>query len=312
MEAARRFIDEAVDAMRTLRTDDREAVFAWLNMVERGAKPLEARAIARAAQTARLDVGTPRIADTITSVGALIGQYEMGLVDVEVQIEAGERIVHDDPFDTAPLPVPAPAPVSEAIEDRFDEARRLLADLLPEVDAEPHRDALEKLVSFRPGAEVAKVSEPVTDVVPEPTATVDVEAFLPGLVDHAVGTARGFGKLLTASYASREARVPTHMAAEWTAAAQAAIGAMIATSLDSPERRRARGQTGAAHLAIRAEGTADGALVLRLGCPGSRVPNFSVDAPHTIEARARDGEVWVEFTARPEAAPSRDGAGTAA
>ena len=317
LEAARSFVDAVVDAMRVLRTDDADAVHAWLNAVERGAKPLEARAIARAAQTARADVGTPRIADTITSVGALIGQYEMGLVDVEVQIEAGDRVIHDDPYaDIRPAPR-APTPAPDGVEARFEEARRLLADLLPEVDAEPHRDALEALVNFRPdacaeaGPEIESEVEPV-QVLAGPT--LDVEAFLPGLVDHAVGAARRAGKTLTASYASREARLPTHMAAEWKAAAEAAIGAVVATSVQSPERRRASGLTGAAHLSIRAEGTADGALVLRLGCPGMRVPNFAVDAPHSIDARAHDGDVWVEFTTRPESEPSasRDGAGTAA
>ena len=296
--AARVFIDTAVSGMRELRTDDTVAVHEWLDAVERNARDLQARAIARAVIEARGDVGTDRIQDSIGSVGSLIGQYEQGLVDVEVQIEAGERIVEEEPLPTRKVAI------EEDLEARFNEARRLLENLLPDVDTGGHDEALGKLVAFRPDM-MTEADEPAP--VPEPATSerlLSIEALMPGLVDHAVKTARSAGKPVTASYAARDAALPSSLVGEWREAVEMALEALVASTLERPEARRARGETTAAHISMQAQGRTDGALELRIECPGEHVPPFEVDRPHSILTHVSDGRVCVVFTARAESVGS--------
>ena len=313
LEAARRFVEGAVDRMRTLRADDTPAVHSWLDDVGVGARGLQARAIARAAENARKLESPRALGSALHTVATLIAQYEQGLVDVEAQLETIAR---------APLPVlgtvnavpqvavPQVAGFGDrTARDKFDVARETLMGLLPTVDAGGHEAALLTLVEmeFGPGAEAeAEVADDVVadDVVAEIPLAVesdlpafDVEPLLPGLVDHAHRTAARAGKKLTASYAARDARLVPGLAPLWQAAVETAVNALVETTLETPDARQARGETAAAHMAFTVEGSDEG-LTLLIRCPGHRLPRFAVDAPHSLDMRVEDGVVMLRFLAR--------------
>jgi hypothetical protein len=307
---AREFVDQSVAGMRELPVHDHSAIHAWLDYVESSARSLQARAIARSVVEARADVGSDRVYDSIGSVGSLIAQYEQGLVDVEAQLEAGERLSPSENIVASAL----------SREERFEDARRTLEGLLPNVDHQAQSEALKKLMAFvPPAADIDDVNDlDETDfasldlVSPTPTKpdlhklvdrpAFDVEALLPGLVDHAHRLARLQGKSLTASYAARDALLNPALAHDWQEAVELAIGALIDTTLEDAQTRRAEGLTAAAHMALTAEGQGD-EVELRITCPGHDVPRFDVEAPHTLDAGHEDGTVWVRFIAR-ESAPA--------
>jgi len=323
--AARAFIEDAVLRMRALRSDDSEAVHGWLDDVSEGARGLQARAIARAAENTR-SLESPRaVAAGLHTVATLIAQYEQGLVDVEAQMETLAR---------EPLPAPVmpehvlaepPTRPLEHDRDKFDVAREVLMGLVPRTDTAGHEGALQTLIEmeFCTGAvdvpnmpeddgiselSAESVDEPVTVETqqPEPEAVrrmepdlpaFDVEPLLPGLVDHAHRVAMRAGKKLTASYAARDARLSPALAEDWQVAVETAICALVDTTLETPAERQARGETAAAHMAFTVEGSDDG-LTLMLRCPGRRLPRFDVEAPHDLDMRIEDGVVIVRFLAR--------------
>jgi len=306
LQFAREFVDQSVAGMRELPVNDHAAIHAWLDYVENSARSLQARAIVRSVVEARGDVGTDRVYDSIGSLGSLIAQYEQGLVDVEAQLEAGERLVAPE-VDMLYL---------RSREERFEEARKTLEGLLPNVDADAQAEALQKLMAFAP--ETRPAFEPNVTIAIDDFDAVDlvgvdaekeefqrlmerpafdVEALLPSLVDHAHRRARMQGKTLTASYAARDARLVPALAQDWQEAVELAIDALIETTLEDAKTRRDQGLTAAAHMALTAEGQGDN-VELRITCPGQNVPRFEVEAPHMIEAGSADGTVWVRFVAR--------------
>ena len=283
--AARAFVQLAVDGMRTLRTDDTTGVASWLDAVEAAAVPLQARAVQRAVCAAR-EADGDALNTALAAVGSLVAQYEGGLADVEAQIETGERPVFDE--DELFLP---PEPAATPDIDRFEEARLLLASLLPRADVGSHRDALERLMAFQP-ADVA-VREPTK---PE-TADVDLEALLPGLADCAARQARLHGKAATVSFATDNARLASDVVDDWHGAVETALLALCETTLESPRERRGRGLSGASHIEMLARGTGEG-VELSIRCPGTRLPQLAVDAPHSLDIRRECERVVLVFTAR--------------
>ena len=290
IDAARAFVDLAVDGMRTLRADDTDAVRSWLDCVELAAVPLCARAVLRAVDAARAARGDA-LNSALATVGALVAQYEGGLADVEAQIESGERPLPGPVLGDADTGLSRSATPSDA--DRFEEARLILASLLPRADVGSHRDALERLMAFQP---TGSATDAAATAGPVLSGTVDVEALLPGLADCAARQARLHGKAATVSFASESALLDAASVDEWHGAVETALLALCETTLESPRERRGRGLSGTSHIDMLARGV-EGGVELSVRCPGARLPQLAVDAPHTLDVRREDERVTLVFTA---------------
>lgn len=311
VEAARRFIERTVAAMRTLDAGDRTAVLRWLDAVETGARALNARAIARVAGEAHRIADEQDRVQAIHTLGALVAQYEQGLVDVEVQIERDARGHSPDMHLARQRPAEPTSPdlfYGEAdpdhARDRWEEARQTLQALLPSNDSTSHAQALTKLVAFDP-RNGGKDTDTGADVVPigprtGVSAAFDVEPLLPGLMDHAHRLAAAQGKRLTASYAARDARLSPALADVWQGAMETLIQSLVDVTLELPETRKARGESAAAHMALTVEGrttqASEEVLEVLVRCPGAIAPNVQVDAPHTLDIRLEEGWVNAVFT----------------
>lgn len=270
-----------------------------LDRIQSGAKRIHARAIFRAAQTVVNAVNDrsplPTVQGRVLSLNKIISQYEIGLEDIapraanlggDFQGSAPSLAQPQTEQTTTEFSI-APPPMPD-VEARFTAARAALAPLMH--FAKPGREhaglvklaefsktelqpatapdtagiMMEELCDLGPAAPVqtqtpAASSPPRKELQKELLA--DFEMLMPAFVSGALGEARQTDKTVSVSYAAEGVSVAQKQLPALQSVFDHIAKTLVRSVLERPETRRARGESGAGHIAVTATQTSETVMV---------------------------------------------------
>ena len=307
----------SLDNLMTTDKVDPSYVINELADLQRGAKTMRARAIYRAAQTAVDMLHKGRPADHVQSelrvVRSLVEQYNSGLIEVTHAMNykhpSGETPkaspVNDmiaDLHAQLAVNIAAPQGTSKSVVEVGVEAE----PSMPSVDVQdsPHMQDhtpsfsgaishLEPLIAYAPearqraalhrlsqihGAQNARAA--VTPKVPRRgLETVEFEALMPEVTNVVLTTARHMGKTVSISYAANGVRIGPAMAETLRPALIDLCSLLVSHSLETPQVRRERGQSGAGHVSLIAR-LNQGKIMITAECTGRDIDKPDLNSSH--------------------------------
>ncbi len=251
-----------------------------LDRIQTHAKQMHARGIFRAAQTvvnSLMDhAPLPTVQGRALSLNKLITQYELGLDEIAPR---AANLQADDLLSVSAVSQSeAPAEIIYAeteppmpdVEARFRAARVALAPLMVHAKQGQERSALIKLAKF----EEHEIPQPVTvksqklpTVEPQETF-LNFEMLMPEFIGHALQEARQVDKTVSVSYAADEVKFPQSQLSALRDLFDHIAKTLVRSVLERPETRRARGLSGAGHIALTATQTPE-AIRISIECPGA-------------------------------------------
>lgn len=305
------------------------AVFDQLSDLQRGAKAMRARAIYRAAQTAvdMLHKGQAedKVQSELSVVRSLVQQYKTGLDEVLHETAPMSAPVNSSPqlVETAQISPPdtrtIETPVNDMIADLYaqltmdmmqqetqmpDESLNeaiMAADMAPLTAARSH---LEPLIDFAPDAEqrdalrrLSRLHGQANDAASEDArktkprqSAVEFETLMPELTNVVLTRARHLGKTVSISYAANGVRIGPSLAETLRPALVDLCALLVSHSLEAPNLRRERGESGAGHVSIIA-GLNSGKLQFSAECTGRDIDPEKLEIPSWQTLSAAGGEL---------------------
>lgn len=324
LKAASRFVSQSMMSLDHMMTTDSikpTVIIDHLADLQRGAKRMRARSIYRAAQTAvnMLHTGEPdeKVQSELVVVRTLVEQYQSGLDDV---LSAGLPA----PQTVANKTVARQTPVNDMIADLTVQLSQAMDLAEPNISAEPIKDDISAEMetvreSWRPSLNEAKARlEPVIDYAPEaeqrdalrrlsrlygdakisaskkpePVTAVELEAMMPELTNLVLTTARHTGKTVSISFAANGVRIGSSMAKKLHLALVDMCNLFVHRSLETPDVRRKRGESGAGHVSIISSLEA-GKINISTECTGRSIDMSEFNIPSWLELRRAGGEITV-------------------
>lgn len=171
-----------------------------------------------------------------------------------------------DTANDRPLDYTAPIASLTSLQPALDAAKQHLEPLIDFAPAAEQRDALRRLSRLYGQAQTAEAAAADT----KQPASVEFESLMPELTNLVLTSARHAGKTVSISYAANNVRLGADMAEHLRPALIDLINVLINRSLEAPELRRARGESGAGHISIIADMSA-GKIGVSLECTGREV-----------------------------------------
>ena len=238
IKAARAFIDLCSAHMETVISADcknAEAI-ALLEAIDQGAQSMHARAISRVARQVNEELtyqSVPlRSHGGLLALNKLIKQYESGLVEVESAIE---------PAKTEPVAVKAVTPRQQDPDATFRVAAETLRSTLSLARPGPERTTLESLIKFDPSV-TARTNEKLS-----------LDTVMPGVTDKILREARQQGKSVSLSMAGEGIDLSPRMLRRLEKALTKIGCDLVRQSIEAPDRRRQKGRSQSAHMAMTAQ-----------------------------------------------------------
>ena len=208
---------------------------------------------------------------TPSPVGDMIDSLNMQLqVNMsEPQLEDMTR-VSDDLVAEAPVTPTIEASVSE----NLSRAASILEPLIQYAPLEQQRDALHDLSRFE--ASFASTGMVNGQVKKAQSKIVEFEALMPELTNVVLSRARHAGKTVSISYAANSVRIGQGVADTLRPALVELISILVRRSLETPEIRRERGESGAGHISIIAS-LVQGKINMQVECTGRDLDDSDLD-----------------------------------
>ncbi len=262
------------------------------------AKIAHARGIYRAAQTVidAINDGAPlaTVQGRVLSLNALATQYEQGLDEIAPQaanVPANVVVSAEDAIAPEVSEIIAPETSEDievictdaAITARYDAAREALRPLMG--FAQPaERKALNAVAGFDDAeiAPIAKVAIPSTPIYRSPEK-VDFETLMPGFTSHALHCARQCAKTVSVSYSCEGVTLSRGQAQALQAVLAHIAETFVSGVLEPAETRRARGQSGAGHIALTAKSIGEQVSV-SIDCPSGPLLAAASNTPLSVSA----------------------------
>ena len=300
LKAASRFVSRSMSSLDHLMTGSelsQTVIIDQLDGLQRGAKAMRARAIYRATQTAvdMLYKGQPaeKFQSELIVVRALVEQYKSGLDEVLQAQLPTESVSPVQPV------APAVTPVGDMIADLN---AQLSADMLQTSKAEIQvdnsrskqedvsslsaaRTHLDPLITHAPEAEqrdalrrlsrLHGAAERAASVAAE---IVEFETLMPELTNVVLTTARHVGKTVSISYAANDVRIGAGMAKKIQPALIDLCSLLVTRSLETPDVRRERGESGAGHVSIITT-LQQGKIMISAECTGNDLEASDFELP---------------------------------
>ncbi len=255
--AARRFTNLCRDHMSEIFSGGKLPlldVIERLSQIQSQAKLMHARSIYRSAQDVIDDLTRRQCAQACTSsvlvLQKLIHQYETGLSEIA---PVAEQVVSK----TILNPV-GPAVVSELAAQK--QARKVLAPLVKFADDKDQQNLI-SLIKF-----AANEARP-RPVISQSLAKQKIDVILPSLTNHWLRLARTQNKSISVSSAFDSAYLAPGRLKHLQTGLKHFGELLITQSVETPEKREARGLSRSAHLALTARLSGQGLGVL-LSCEG--------------------------------------------
>ena len=283
-----------------------DVLLGSLVRIQSGAKRLHARAIFRAAQTVVNAVNDsaplPTVQGRILSLNKLVVQYEGGLDDIAPRPANAEHDIQE-PVDS-PLVFADAEPPMPDIEARFRAARAALLPLMSFAQTGADREALARLAKFSDNEidaqkdiqeaditletlseaieplkleleDVSSLETQSSSLPPKSEARssyagrpTDFESLMPSFISHALQEARLTEKTVSVSYGADGVSVAQANAPALQSLLEHIAQTLVRSVVERPETRRARGQSGAGHIAVTATQSPK-TLTVSIECPGA-------------------------------------------
>lgn len=297
LTAARRFCDAVRSDMTSLMDGvcaqpcaASDVLIGSLDNIQSGAKLIHARGIYSAAQRVANSLAghapLPKVQGRILSLNKLIYQYETGLDDI------APRPANLNDTDAAenggepPIAYTVTEPPMPDIDARYRVARAVLAPLMAFAPQGHDRNALVKLADFSKDELPVVAAGSSISAPPKirPSAALNFETLMPEFVSRALHEARQSDKTVSVSYAADDVNFDAcHLSALQTLFGHIAK-TFVQSVLERPDVRRARGLSGAGHIALTAVQDFE-TLTVSIECPGRPIAIKEFFQPNRMPSR---------------------------
>ncbi len=252
------------------------ALIHSLASIQSEAKLAHVRGVYRAAQTVidAINVASPlaTVQGRLLSLNTLAIQYEQGLDEIAPKAANGfasaqEGVASEGDIASEVICTDA------AITARYDAAREALRPLMG-LARPAERKALNAVAGFETLAKspspilTSTPNYPSPDPIYRSPEKVDFETLMPGFTSHALHCARQCAKTVSVSYSCAGVTLSRGQAQAMQAVLAHIAETFVSGVLESAETRRARGESGAGHIALTAKSIGE-QISVSIDCPSA-------------------------------------------
>ena len=188
-------------------------------------------------------------------IDSLNSQLQMGMSEDSM----GASQAEDTPFSSD---------IETETVNNLSKAVQTVQPLIQFAPSERNRDALQALSQFHTLAAPKKAANgDVDSTTGAQKKVVEIESLMPELTNVALTSARHMGKNVSISYAVNDVRIGQDIAEPLSVALRDLMSILIRGSLEVPDVRRERGESGAGHLSI-VSTLVQGKVKLEIQCTG--------------------------------------------